>query len=151
MDIKLLKVNFYNLGTVENEKLKYAVIVARYKDKWIYVRHKDRKTWEVTGGHREPFEKIEDTASRELYEESGAKEFKLIPICIYSVSGDEEESFGQLYYAEVQMLGELPQLEIAEVRLMDDIPELDKLTYPLIQPYLFKKVTEFLENQGTFK
>lgn len=137
----MLKVNFYELNTVEDSKLQFAVIMARYKDKWIFVRHKERLTWEIPGGHREENESINFTASRELTEETGAKNFIIIPVCIYSVARDETESFGQLLYSDVECLDELPNSEIDEIKFFDTIPE--SLTYPLIQPYLYKKIEEF--------
>ncbi|MGJ0846180.1 NUDIX hydrolase [Tissierella praeacuta] len=137
----MLKVNFHDLNTVEDTKLKFAVIMARYNEKWIFVRHKDRLTWEIPGGHREENEDINFTASRELVEETGAKDFRIVPVSIYSVTMDGIESFGKLFYSEVEYLGELPNFEIAEIKLFDIIPE--SLTYPLIQPYLFKKIEDF--------
>lgn len=144
----MLKVNTYNIDNIEESKLKFAVISAKYKDKWIFVRHKERTTWEIAGGHREQGEAIKDTAARELFEETGAINFKLYPICIYSVDRDGEESFGQLFYAEVELLGDLPDLEIGEVQLFNDMPE--NLTYPLIQPFLFKRTLEFLKADNKF-
>ncbi|WP_243428196.1 NUDIX hydrolase [Clostridium rhizosphaerae] len=88
-------------------RTKFAVNAVRYKDRWIFVRHKDMTTWEIPGGHREEGENIKDTAYRELFEEIGAKEFRLYPVCIYSVDRDGEESFGQLFYAEVEELGDV--------------------------------------------
>jgi 8-oxo-dGTP diphosphatase len=143
---QMLKVNTYDLEDIEDSKLKFAVISARYKDKWIFVKHKDRATWEIPGGHREEVEDIKDTAARELFEETGAKDFKLYPVCIYLVDRDGVESFGQLFYAEVELLGDLPDLEIEEVQLFDGMP--DNLTYPLIQPFLFKRTLEFLNNNS---
>jgi 8-oxo-dGTP diphosphatase len=143
----MLKVNFYELDTIEDNKLMFAVIVTRFNGQWVYVRHKDRTTWEIPGGHREEKENINDTASRELFEETGATKFKLIPICTYAVERSEEaiytESFGQLYYSEVEALDNLPHFEISEIKLFADIP--DNLTYPLIQPFLHKRVLEFLK------
>ncbi|WP_333638137.1 NUDIX hydrolase [Tissierella praeacuta] len=136
----MLKVNFHDLNTVEDTKLKFAVIMARYNEKWIFVRHKDRLTWEIPGGHREENEDINFTASRELVEETGAKNFRIMPVCIYSVTRDEIESFGNLFYSEVESLDQLPNFEIDEIKLFDTIPQ--NLTYPLIQPYLFKKIEE---------
>ena len=138
----MLRVSFYELNTIEDSKLKFAVIMARYEGRWVFVRHKERLTWEIPGGHREENETINFTASRELTEETGAKNFNIIPVCIYSVARDETESFGQLYYSAVEYLGELPDSEIGEVKFFDTIPE--NLTYPLIQPYLFKKIEECL-------
>ncbi|WP_160673668.1 NUDIX domain-containing protein [Clostridium sp. C8-1-8] len=140
----MLKVNFYDLGTIEDSLLKFAVISTKHNGKWVFVRHKERSTWEIPGGHREDFEDINDTASRELVEETGAESYKLYPICIYSVDKDGKESFGQLFYGEVEKLGHLPDLEIGEVKLFNDMPI--NLTYPMIQPFLFDKSIEFLHS-----
>lgn len=86
----MVKVEFYDLDFVEYDSLKYAVIAAQWGEKWIICRHKERTTWEMPGGHREPGEDIHDTAKRELYEETGAADFNIKPICIYSVAGDDE-------------------------------------------------------------
>ncbi|NFA61628.1 NUDIX domain-containing protein [Clostridium sporogenes] len=141
----MLNVKFYELNSVENNKLKFAIIMAQYKGKWIFVRHKERETWEIPGGHREENEDINYTASRELFEETGAKDFSIIPVCTYSVDTGEGESFGQLFYSKVIGLDKLPNYEIGEIRLLDNMPE--NLTYPIIQPYLFKKVVEYLINK----
>ena len=142
----MIKVNFYKLNNIEDEKLAFAVIMAKFKDSWIYVKHKERSTWEIPGGHRERNETIESTAKRELFEETGAKKFDLTPVCIYAVERDENinytESFGQLFYAEINEIGELPQFEIEKIKLFNDIP--NELTYPLIQPFLHKKVLDFI-------
>lgn len=142
----MLKVNFYELNTIADNKLLFAVIMAKFNGHWIYVRHKERQTWEIPGGHREVNENIIDTASRELFEETGAKEFNLTPVCIYSVERDETvnytESFGALFYSQVETLDKLPDFEINEIKLLDDVP--NDLTYPLIQPLLHKKVLEFI-------
>lgn len=142
----MVKVNFYELNTIEDNKLMFAVIMTKFNGHWLYVRHKDRNTWEIPGGHREENENINDTASRELFEETGATKFKLTPVCVYSVETDENveytESFGQLFYSEVETLDSILHFEIVETKLFDDIP--DNLTYPLIQPFLHKKILEFL-------
>jgi len=138
----MVSVKFYNLNTIENSKLKFAVIMSRYKDKWIFVKHKDRITWEIPGGHREKGESIEEAGKRELVEETGAKRFSISPICEYSVSRNEKISYGRLFYSEVQELGELFN-EIEEVRLFEDIPV--NLTYPEIQPELHRKLEELRE------
>ena len=41
------------------------------------MRHKDRSTFEIPGGHIEDGEDYISCAKRELYEETGAKEFDL--------------------------------------------------------------------------
>ena len=73
-------VKFYD--DIEDALLKFAVIITKYQGHWVFCKHKERETLEVPGGHREPGEDIEETARRELYEETGIKalpeEFELI-------------------------------------------------------------------------
>lgn len=131
-------IDFLEIGLVNNNTLKFAVIGSSYQNKWIFVKHKLRESWEVPGGHREPGEDIIDTAKRELYEETGAIQFEIQQICDYSVTDNEETTYGRLCYAKVTELGELPQLEIGEVKLFEELPA--SLTYPEILPSLFKKI-----------
>ena len=138
-----METKVYDLGIVSDKELKFAVIVSKYNGKFVYVRHKKRDTWEVPGGHRELNEDINDTAARELKEETGAVKFYIKPICDYLCDyslerENDDKSYGRLYYAEIQGLGELPNLEIGEVTLFDHMP--DKLTYPKIQPVLINEV-----------
>lgn len=133
-----LKIDFYDVGNVDNMALKFAVIVTMFQDKWIFVRHKDRNTWEIPGGHRETGEKIDETAKRELFEETGAKKFYIKSICDYSVTRNKITTYGRLYFCQVKELDILPNFEIKEIRLFDKLPE--NLTYSEIQPYLFEKV-----------
>lgn len=135
-----MEIEFYNKNIIDNNKLLYAIVVSRYKDKWIFVKHKERDTWEIPAGHREKNEDINHTAKRELFEETGAEKFKIEYINDYSLKINGEKSYAALFYAEISSLGELPNFEIGEVKEFDDIPQ--NLTYPNIQPYLFKKVKE---------
>ena len=97
-------------------------------------------------------ENIFDTAKRELWEETGAIEYDIIPISVYSVIGNDRihdyfhtESFGMLFYAEIKTFGKLPNYEIEKIEFFDDIPE--SLTYPEIQPKLLCKVAHVLNNK----
>ncbi len=69
----MISVEFHN--TVDDSLLKFAVILSRYQGKWLFCQHRDRDTYECPGGRREAGEKIEHTARRELYEETGAVGF----------------------------------------------------------------------------
>ena len=128
-----------------NIVFKYAVVAARFQNQWIFVRHRDRATWEIPGGHIEPGETPDMAASRELMEETGATEFKIHPVAAYAVEKDEIITYGWLYFAEVHKLGKLPESEIAEIMLLKHLP--GELTYSLIQPILFEEVIKFLEKQ----
>ncbi|NLX77135.1 MAG: NUDIX domain-containing protein [Clostridiaceae bacterium] len=138
-------VRFYSLGEVSDERLYFAVICTSYKGKWVFVRHKNRDTWEIPGGHREENEGINETASRELFEETGAADYEIEPVCDYSVTIGEKTTFGRLFYAKVIEIGQMPESEIGELRFLETIP--DNLTYADIQPQLHRKVLQYLEDR----
>lgn len=131
----MLEVRFHERA--DDALLKFAVIICKYQGQWIFCKHKERNTWEIPGGHREPGEEILATAKRELYEETGAVSFEIYPVCVYSVLKDSVETFGMLYYANVaELAGELHS-EIERIELFDKVPE--NWTYPLIQPLLMRE------------
>ena len=140
----MFEVKFHDINDVEDSLLKYSVIVSKYIDKWIWVKNSKRKTWEIPGGRREENEKIFETAKRELFEETGAIEYNLIPICVYSVKREiEDESYGMLFFAEIYKLDILPQSEIENIEFFQIIP--DDLSFPQIQPKLFEQVKMVLK------
>lgn len=53
-----MKIDFYNNEDIADEKIIFSVIASKYKNKWIVVRHKERLTWEIPGGHREELEDL---------------------------------------------------------------------------------------------
>ena len=132
----MVEVKFYD--KVDDKLLKYAVIIAKTDGKWIFCKHKERDTYEIPGGHREPGENILDAAKRELYEETGAIKYKIKPVCVYSVTFlndlNPEETFGMLYFADVFELEKELHSEIEKIIITETLP--DNWTYPLIQPKL---------------
>lgn len=131
-------VHVHDLDQIPDGQLAFAVITSFQSGRLLLVRHRDRETWEVPGGHREPGETILQAAHRELREETGATDYVLSAVCDYSVEREGQRSHGRLFVAEVARLGRLPDSEIGEVRLFDQLPE--KLTYPGIQPCLLAEV-----------
>jgi 8-oxo-dGTP diphosphatase len=136
-----MKVNFYEL--VDDKLLKFAVIISKHNGQWVFCKHKDRDTYEIPGGHRELNEEITETAKRELYEETGALQFKIAPVCVYSVVGKNrvnqtgEETYGMLFFADIQTFESELHSEMESVSFFDVLPT--EWTYPLIQPLLIQE------------
>ena len=91
---------------------------------------------------------ILSTAKRELMEETGATDFTIKPICVYSVKGKtrvsesiDDETFGMLFFADIFSFEEIHS-EIEKILITDDLVE--NWTYPLIQP----KLIEEAKNRG---
>jgi len=142
----MVEVKFYD--EVDDSLLQFAVIICKTNGKWIFCKHKERDTWEIPGGHREAGESMIEAAKRELREETGAVDFNITPICVYSVKGktkinknSNDESFGMLYFAEVFSFEEIHS-EIEKIMISEKL--VDKWTYPLIQP----KLIEEAKNRG---
>lgn len=127
--------NTYNINTFNNYK--YVVVLSEYNGKILLSRHKNRTTWETQGGHIEKGETPIDAAKRELFEESGAVEFDLTPLCDYRAGDKETNDFanGVVFHGVIKTLGELPESEMAEVKEFDSLPE--NLTYSDITTELF--------------
>ena len=137
--IDMTEIRFYD--KVRDELLKFAVIITVHNGKWVFCKHKMRNTLEVPGGHREPGETVFFAAKRELYEETGALDYTITPICVYSVTApdnfDGAESFGMLYYADVTRFEQELHSEIETVVITETLPE--NWTYPEIQPKLLEE------------
>lgn len=134
----MLEINFYDLHTVEDCELTRVVCVCTYQGKFIYARKKEKQTYEIPGGHIENGENWMEAIKRELYEEIGAKEAKIEPMCLYKIS-----TYGLLCYAEVSKLEKIPEgYEMDAIGLFDKEPDLNVLTYPESHHLFFEKVKQ---------
>lgn len=121
--------------------LKFVVLQSTYKGKWVFVRHQDRTTWEIPGGHIDPGETPDEAARRELLEEAGATEAEIKAVCDYEVSRDGVSyTFGRLFVCEIFEMNETLDHEIVERQFRDELP--DDLTYPEIQRAIHEYIVE---------
>jgi 8-oxo-dGTP diphosphatase len=122
----------------------FAIVAALYHGRWIWVRHRDRQTWELPAGHVEPGETATQAARRELYEETGALDFTLVPVVSYRGDFPDQTVYGLVFLAVIRSIGPLPEHEIAEISMETRIPEV--LTYPMIQPLFFQYVLDRIDS-----
>ena len=129
----MTEVKFYD--NTDDNLLKFAVIISKANGKFVLCKHKERNTYEIPGGHREKGETVLEAAKRELKEETGAVDFTIKPVCVYSVKGKtrvnenvDNETFGMLYVADIFSFEEIHS-EIEKIIITDKL-EYD-WTYPL--------------------
>ncbi|MEX0982830.1 MAG: NUDIX domain-containing protein [Bacteroidales bacterium] len=123
-----IQITLLKEGTIPPADLTYVVIGARENDKWIFVRHRERQSWELPAGHIEKYEGAGEAAIRELYEETGTTESEMFVLTDYRVSIQGKLLFGRLFFAQVKERGPLPESEIGEIMITGDSPA--PATYP---------------------
>ena len=101
---------------------KYVVVLSRMDGQWLFSRHRERTTWETQGGHIEPGETPMEAAKRELFEESGALEYEIVPLCDYWAGTPEDWANGMVFRAKIRKLGPMPESEMAQVQTFDALP-----------------------------
>lgn len=145
----MVEVNLYDY-MIDNSKLIFVDIVAKYNGRWVLCKEKSRDTWECPGGHIDKGETPEQAAKRELWEETGATEFDIEPIGYYGAKGIDgvmesvEEVFGQIYYADIKIIRELPDFEMEEIEIFQELP--NNWTYPYAHPMFIDFAEKYILN-----
>lgn len=117
---------------------RYVGMVSRYRGRLLLSRQAGLESWETQGGHIETGETPLVAAKRELYEETGALEFTLRPVCDYRARGTS----GVLFFADIATLGPLPPgSEMEEVRLFDALAQ--NLTHPAIARAVYGELAHY--------
>lgn len=133
----MFEIKLYDLGYCKEEEYTIVVCACKYNGKYVFSYNKKRNGWEIPGGHIEKGETWNDAAKREVYEETGALDVNIKPVCVYKI-----ESFALLCYCEIEKIGELPdKSEMSEIMFSDELP--DNLSFPETFHILFERIKEF--------
>ncbi|MBP1546803.1 MAG: NUDIX hydrolase [Oscillospiraceae bacterium] len=133
-----------------------SVIVENEQGQILLQKRTDNGTWSYCGGAVELFEKVEDTAARELFEESGLKALSLELFGVFSgeeqhyiyPNGDEVSTIDIVYICR-SYSGELKcqQEEVTQLKFfdIDDIPEniCPPVRFPLLRYIEYRRGAMF--------
>jgi 8-oxo-dGTP diphosphatase len=136
-----MEITSFGLSEVYYDKIKYVVMIAEYKENLVIIKNKNKVLWEFPGGKREEGEQLLKAASRELYEETGAVSFELIPYGIYLMNG----SYGMNFYLNIEEIGPLPDYEIEEILFCNTLP--DQLGYGEIYYKMYDEWNEIKDKR----
>ena len=145
----MIEINLYD-SIIDKSKIIFVDIVAKYRGKWVLCKGKNKDTWECPGGHIDNGETPEQASKRELWEETGSIEFHIKPIGYYGAKGSDgvmdsvEEVFGQIYYADIKVIGELPDFEIEKIKFFKELP--NNWTYPYAHPVFIDLAEKYVIN-----
>lgn len=130
------------------------IIVSNEKNEILLNLRSDTNTWGIIGGSMEPGESLEETAARELLEETGLKasRFELIDVIsgreMYFCypNGDETYTVAVIYEA-VGITGELKindgESKCLQYFPVDDLPELESRAQ-----YILSRIKDKVKNKG---
>ena len=110
-------------------EIEFVNCVAYQQNHILFCKWRDSNIWTLPGGRTEPGETVEETAYRELLEETGATFKNPEVLCYIHCFMFNSEYWGIAYLGEIEALGKPLDLnEISEARLFLHFPE--NLTKP---------------------
>jgi 8-oxo-dGTP diphosphatase len=83
--------------------VKHVLILSKYRNGWVLTKHKERGL-EFPGGKVEYGETLEEAATREVYEETGAIIHNLLKIGHYEVRNHGQSFVKAIFFAEIKEL-----------------------------------------------
>ncbi len=136
---------FFKAESIADHELTYVVVGAREKGQWIFVRHRERDTWELPAGHIEHGEAADEAAERELFEETGTSRAAIRPLNDYAVNLNGTLRYGRIFIAEVIERGPMPRSEIGEILIREETPL--PATYPLAHQLFLKLLNKHVRHK----
>jgi len=129
------------MGSLDN--IAFVSLCVKHNDKWVLCFHKGRQKWECAGGHVEENEEPLAAANRELFEETGAVDYDIVPAWDYQALNNDGSlhNNGRWYYVNVRAFAPLPDMsEMVCVDFFDEFPE--NFTYDRAEIFEYFKRTE---------
>ena len=105
-------------------EIEFANCLAHQDNQILFCKWRDNDIWTLPGGRAEPGETAEETAHRELLEETGATLKNLEVLCYIRCFMFNLEYWGIAYLGEIEALGRPLDLEeVSEASLFSRFPE----------------------------
>ena len=136
-----------NAGQIE-----FVNCIAHQQNRILFCKWRDEDIWVVPGGRVEPGETAEETAHRELLEETGATLKNLEVLCYIHCSMYNSEYWGIAYLGEIRELGNPLDLnEVSEAKLFSEFPENPSKSGPFKNENkaLYLAATDILSKQSS--
>ena len=101
-------------------------MVVKYNEKFVLCYHRESKKWDYIGGHVEKDENPLAAAKRELFEETGAVDFDIVPVRDYEgfLKDGTFYNNNREYFVNVREFSDLPDgSEMDKIGFFDEIPD----------------------------
>lgn len=100
---KIIELSF--TGHAFHEQVKHVFVICEYGNGWLLTKHKKRGL-EFPGGKRELGETLEESARREVFEETGAILSSLVQLGEYRVQDLKETFVKAIFWGKVEQIEE---------------------------------------------
>jgi len=114
----------YIMGSLDN--ITYVWMIVKHNEKFVLSWHRKSGKWDHVGGHVEKDENPLYAAKRELFEETGAIDFDIVPVYDFAVFNKDGvlHKNGRTYFVNVRKFADLPEgSEMSKIGFFDKIPE----------------------------
>ena len=114
----------YIAGSLDN--ITYVRMVVKYNEKFVLCYHRNSKKWDCVGGRVEKCESPLAAAKRELFEETGAVDFDIVPVRDYERFLEDGTFYNnnREYFVNVLKFSDLPDgSEMEKIGFFDKIPD----------------------------